>query len=185
MKATKEEIRQILNMAGKKVNELSQKFGEEEFNEFINRHQFYYNGIDCGETFSDYLTECVYHDLTADEREAYKKWAAEHLTSIYSEKAQGPRGEHYVYVELFDGKIYAVGEAQGNYDGGIIASMSFGGRKKISEEITRFKNSPDDPHRRFYEQIKDIPIMTDDEYEQMKQQRQQWPRDFDYWTWFK
>lgn len=185
MKATKEEIRQILNMAGKKVNELSQKFGEEEFNEFINRHQFYYNGIDCGETFSDYLTECVYHDLTADEREAYKKWAAEHLTRISSEKVLGPRGECYVYVELFDGKIYAVGDEQGNYAGGIIAAMDYDGREKIADDIAHFKGSPNDSHRRFYEQIKEIPIMTDDEYKQMTQQRQQWPRNFDYRTWFE
>jgi hypothetical protein len=185
MKAMKEEIRQILNVAGKKVNELKQKFGEEDFNEFINRQQFCYNGHDCGETFSDWLTEYVYHELTATEREAYKKWAAEHLTRISSEKVLGPRGEYYVYIELFDGKIYAVGEAQGNYAGGITASMSFGGRLKITENIIRFSDSPNDSHRRFYEQVKDIPIMTDDEYEQMKQQRQQWPRDFDYWTWFK
>lgn len=182
---TKEEIRQILNMAGKKENELKQKFGEEEFNEFINRHQFCYNGHDCGETFSDYLAECVYHELTASEREAYKKWSAEHFTSISSEKVQGLRGEHFVYVELFDGKIYAVGEAQGNYAGGITASMSFGGRKKIADNIARFKDSPDNPHPSFYEQIKDIPIMTDDEYEQMKQQRRQWAKDFDPWTWFE
>lgn len=185
MKATKEEIRQILNMAGKKVNELLQQFGEEEFNEFINRHQFYYNGIDCGETFSDYLTECVYHDLTADEREAYKKWAAEHLTRISSEKVLGPRGEYYVYVELFDGKIYAVGDEQGNYAGGIIAAMDYDGREKIADDIAHFKDSPNDSHRRFYEQIKEIPIMTDDEYKQMTQQRQQWPRNFDYRTWFE
>ena len=182
---TKEEIRQILDKAGKKVNELKQKFGEEEFNEFINRHQFCYNGHDCGETFSDYLTEYVYHELTATEREAYKKWSAEHFTSISSEKAQGPRGEHYVYVELFDGKIYAVGDVQGNYAGGITASMGFGGRKKIADNIASFKDSPNASLRRFYEQIKDIPIVTDDEYEQMKQQRQQWPRNFDHWTWFK
>lgn len=182
---TKEEIRQILYTAGKKVGELSQKLGEAEFSEFINRHQFYYNGLPCGQTFNDFLAECVYHDLTATEREAYKKWAAEHLTRISSEKVWGSRGEYYVYIELFDGKIYAVGDEQGNYSGGHTASMHFGGRQKIADNIIRFKNDPDDLHRRFYERIKNIPIMTDDEYEQMKQQRQRWPQDFDSWTWFE
>lgn len=101
---TKEEIRQILDTAGKNVEKLSQKLGETKFSEFINRHQFYYNGLPCGQTFNDFLVECVYHDLTAAEREAYKKWAAEHLTRISSEKVLGPRGEYYVYIELFDGK---------------------------------------------------------------------------------
>jgi hypothetical protein len=63
--------------------------------------------------------------------------------------------------------------------------MTFGGRNEIANQILHFKMESSLPRqKKLYEQIKHTPIITEDEYLQLKEQRQKWPKDFDYYLWF-
>jgi hypothetical protein len=88
---------------------------------------------------NDYLAEAIYRRMTAKERKEFEEWRKAHFSRITSPIEHGDRGEYYDYVECFDGKIYAVGEEQGNYAGGHTATMTFGGRNEIANQILHFK----------------------------------------------
>lgn len=182
----KTSIKNILDMAQEELSKVKANLGDNGFQGFLNRKVFYYNGLLVGHSLNDYLAEAVYRELTATERKEFEEWVEAHFSRITSPIEHGPRGEYYDYVECFDGKIYAVGEEEGNYAGGHVASMSYGGRLAIARHCTYFKKESSLPRQKdLYEKIKDIPIITEDEYHQLKEQRQKWPRDFNYWLWFE
>jgi hypothetical protein len=49
-----------------------------------------------------------------------KKWD-DNTLFVRSEGSYGPRGDYYHYLLFRDGKLYAIGNEQGNYAGGIYA----------------------------------------------------------------
>lgn len=179
-------IKDILDLALHELTDLRYNIGnEEKFQEFLKRQDFYYNGIYVGHSLNDYLAEAIYHRMTAKERKEFEEWRKAHFSRITSPIEHGDRGEYYDYVECFDGKIYAVCDEQGNYAGGHTATMTFGGRNEIANQILHFKMESSLPRqKKLYEQIKHTPIITEDEYLQLKEQRQKWPKDFDYYLWF-
>jgi hypothetical protein len=133
-------IKDILDLALHELTDLRYNIGnEEKFQEFLKRQDFYYNGIYVGHSLNDYLAEAIYRRMTAKERKEFEEWRKAHFSRITSPIEHGDRGEYYDYVECFDGKIYAVGEEQGNYAGGHTATMTFGGRNEIANQILHFK----------------------------------------------
>jgi hypothetical protein len=76
-----------------------------------------------------------------------------------SKNVFGPRGESYYLVLVKDNKIVAFGDEQGNYAGGVYCSNDFNYEHFIDEKESLKKHYPD-----LYEQIKDIPLASKNEY---------------------
>ena len=97
-------------------------------------------------------------------KEAFEKWKKEHLSMIKSVTVGSPRGDYYCYARLYDGKIYAVGQIEGNYAGGDTASILFGGREALIREIARLKTSEEAGAEDLFYRIKDIEVISTEEY---------------------
>ena len=180
---TKEEIKKVLELGNDILAQVRHNTGEAGYLEFLRRREYYYMGLPVGNSLNDFLAHAIYDEWFKAEKEEYRKWYKEHFIMIKSRIEAGPRGDYYDYVECFDGKIFAVGEEQGNYAGGHVATMTFGGRESIKQHVEYFAKT--ERGLTLYDQIKDMPIITQEEYNQMKSQRMKWPRDFDFWNWFE
>ena len=145
---------------------------------------YYIGGLPVGDTVESYLTEAVWRELTTDSREDYMKWRNEHFTQIKSTVCFGPRGEYYTYADLFDGKVFAIGREEGNYAGGRICSIYNNGREMLVSVIERFSKSDDVMESSLYDQIKDIEVISNNEFESVMRNRERWPEEFDTWNWF-
>lgn len=145
---------------------------------------YYIGGLPVGDSVEKYLTEAVWRELTTDSREDYMKWRNEHFTQIKSAVCLGPRGEYYTYADLFDGKIFAIGREEGNYAGGRICSIYNNGRDMLVSVIERFSKSDDVMESSLYDLIKDIDVISNNEFESVMRNRERWPEEFDTWNWF-
>lgn len=116
--------------------------------------------------------------------EECKAWHKKHLTTIKSKAFDSPRGEWYCYASLYDGYIYAVGDEQGNYAGGDLASIQGSGVAGIKGVIERWgQHKVGSMERDLYDKIKDTPIISVALYNRMCEERLQWPRDC-YTAWW-
>lgn len=136
---------------------------------------------------------------------AYDKWYEEHCQTIYSYDGERKITDYpYYYAELYDGKIYALGDEDGR-NGGIYCGLYFRGRDELINSVERLARrdkieadsvEPADEHEAFwrsqrnkerhlYEKIKDCPIMTAEEYDAAVDERRKFPRELDYWTLYK
>lgn len=80
-----------------------------------------------------------------------------------SKHGMSPRGDWYSFVLVRDNKIIAFGEEQGNYAGGVYASNSFNYPIFLKEKEYLKEKYPE-----LYEQIKDIPLASENEYPRYK-----------------
>lgn len=179
-------IKQVLEMTTEILNRIRKNLGEKKYNEFINGSKFRYNGDYVGTTLQDFLLAVIMTEANNCKKKDYQKWRDEHFAFITSEKSVGPRGDYFKYARLFDGKIFAFGDEQGNYAGGDTVSMSFGGREGLLAKKESMSHEEGGSFGRdLYEKIKDCPIITEEEYASMSNQRMRWPRYYDYWDWFE
>jgi len=102
---------------------------------------------------------------TYEERKKNEEWKKEHIKMVKSDVANSPRGDFYFYAMLYDGKVYEIGDEQGNYSGGTLASVEGDGYEQFKEYVKRLADWENGYCPNLYEKIKNCPIMTDEEWE--------------------
>lgn len=139
-------------------------------------------------------------------KEDYENWYKQHCKTIFSfdDKEAHISDYPFYYAMLFDGKVYALGDEDGR-NGGVYCGLYFRSRDELLRCIEKLANKdklerdsmePADEHeafwrkvrnheRRLYEKIKDLPVMTEDEYNEAVDERRKFPREYDWWTLYK
>lgn len=95
-------------------------------------------------------------------------WCKEHLSTIRSKVGMSPRGEWFMYARLYDGYIYSIGDEQGNYTGGDFVWFEKHGAEGIKRYIEKIAACKEGSYEKsLYENIKDIPVISDEKYCEM------------------